>query len=127
MKRVTGLGGIFFKTSDPKQTNEWYQRHLGIAMNPWGGSSFHWKDAESGEKGRTEWCTFKADTQYFEPSQQPFMINYRVENLVALLELLKAEGVTIVGGPDDTEYGKFAWIMDPDGNKIELWEPPAEK
>jgi len=107
MKRVTGLGGFFFKTKDPKTTKEWYGKHLGLPVDDYG-CSFWWK---------------KEDTNYFAPSKKEFMMNFRVENLVALLKILKDEGVTIVGEIEEYEYGKFGWILDPEGNKIELWEP----
>jgi predicted enzyme related to lactoylglutathione lyase len=125
-KRVTGLGGIFFKTQDPEKIKQWYQTHLGLPTNQYG-STFFWREADNSEHlGRTEWSPFKADTQYFAPSQKDFMFNYRVENLVELLEVLKQEGVQIVGEMEEYEYGKFAWILDPEGNKIELWEPIDE-
>jgi predicted enzyme related to lactoylglutathione lyase len=125
MKRVTGLGGVFFKTTDPKKTKEWYGKHLGLPIDEYG-VSFKWlevdnKDAK--EPAVTAWSPFAADTKYFQPSEKPFMFNYRVENLVELLKMLKEEGVQIVGEIEEYPYGKFGWIMDPDGNKIELWEP----
>jgi predicted enzyme related to lactoylglutathione lyase len=126
MKRVTGIGGIFFKTSDKNKTMEWYQKHLGIECEEWG-ASFHWSPVGDGQKKcTTAWSPFKADSNYFSPSEKPFMFNYRVENLVALLEELKKEGVTIVGDIQEFPYGKFGWVMDCDGNKIELWEPVDE-
>lgn len=123
-KRVTGIGGIFFKTNDPSKTREWYKNHLGFDTNDYG-CSFNWKD-ENGKECTTQWSPFKADTKYFSPSEKEFMINYRVENLEELLKVLKKEGVTIVGEMETYEYGKFGWILDPDGNKIELWEPADE-
>lgn len=127
MKRVTGIGGVFFKCEDPAKMKEWYGKHLGLPVTDWG-ASFRWRTVEDPEKvGRTEWSTMKHDTDYLQPSDKPFMINYRVENLVALLEQLKAEGVEMAGEMQEFEYGKFAWIMDPEGHKIELWEPPAEE
>jgi predicted enzyme related to lactoylglutathione lyase len=123
MKRVTGLGGIFFKTKNPQQTKEWYQKHLGLPINDYG-ATFEWRDAENPEeKGSTEWSPFKEDTQYFAPSQKDFMINYRVEDIEALVELLKSEGVTILDEIETYDYGKFVHILDLDGNKIELWQP----
>ncbi|MCU0439375.1 MAG: VOC family protein [Raineya sp.] len=123
MKRVTGLGGIFFKTKNPQQTKEWYQKHLGLPINDYG-ASFEWRDAENPEKkGSTEWSPFKEDTQYFAPSQKDFMINYRVEDIEALVEVLKFEGVTILDEIETYDYGKFVHILDLDGNKIELWQP----
>ncbi len=120
-KRVTGIGGLFFKTKDPKQTKDWYKKHLGFNTDDWG-CTFWWKDKE-GNDASTQWSPFKADTDYFHPSEKPFMFNYRVENLVELLEELKKEGVTVVGEMQEFDYGKFGWILDNEGNKIELWEP----
>ncbi|WP_299313121.1 VOC family protein [uncultured Aquimarina sp.] len=121
MKRVTGLGGFFFKTKDPKTTKEWYGKHLGLPVDDYG-CTFWWKD-EKGNDCSTQWSPFKEDTTYFSPSKKEFMMNFRVENLVELLKVLKEEGVTIVGEIKEYEYGKFGWIVDPEGNKIELWEP----
>ena len=120
-KRVTGIGGVFFKTKDPKATKDWYKNHLGLATDDYG-CTFWWKD-EKDNKCSTQWSPFKEDTKYFEPSKKEFMMNFRVENLVELLQVLKKEGVTIVGEMQEYEYGKFGWILDPEGNKIELWEP----
>ena len=119
--RVTGMGGLFFKTEDPKKTKDWYQKHLGFNTDAWG-CTFWWKDND-GNKASTQWSPFKDDTTYFAPSKKDFMFNYRVENLVELLEVLEKEGVTIVGKMEEYDYGKFGWILDNDGNKIELWEP----
>lgn len=121
LKRVTGLGGFFFKCDDPKATKEWYKTHLGIPADQYGWN-FQWKDKE-GNDGSTQWSTFDAATKYFAPSEKPFMVNYRVHDLEALLKVLKEEGVTIVGEMESYDYGKFGWILDPEGNKIELWEP----
>jgi predicted enzyme related to lactoylglutathione lyase len=121
MKRVTGIGGIFFKTKDPEQLKQWYSTHLGFATDQYG-ASFNWKKPD-GEKGYTMWSTFKEKTDYFLPSEKEFMINYRVENLEELIKVLREEGVTIVGDIETYEYGKFCWILDPEENKIELWEP----
>lgn len=120
-KRVTGIGGLFFKTKDPVATKNWYQKHLGFDTDDWG-CTFWWKDKD-GNKASTQWSPFKEDTNYFEPSSKSFMFNYRVADLEALLKALKKEGVTIVGEIQEYEYGKFGWILDNDGNKIELWEP----
>lgn len=125
MKRVTGLGGVFFKTTDPKKMKEWYGKHLGLPVDEYG-ASFRWidiNDKEAKVPALTAWSPFKEDTTYFAPSEKPFMFNYRVENLVELLKVLKEEGVQVVGEVEEFSYGKFAWIMDPEGNKIELWEP----
>lgn len=123
MKRVTGLGGVFFKTPDPEALKTWYREHLGIESEPWG-FSFLWREHDAPqERGYTVWSPFRDSTEYFEPSDEPYMINYRVDDLEALLEALAAEGVRIVGGPNTEDNGKFAWILDPEGRKIELWEP----
>jgi predicted enzyme related to lactoylglutathione lyase len=127
-KRVTGLGGIFFKTEDPKKIKEWYGKHLGLPVDDYG-ASFKWIDTDhpnAKEPALTAWSPFALDTTYFAPSEKPYMFNYRVENLVELLKVLKEEGVQIVGEMQEFSYGKFGWIMDPDGNKIELWEPKDE-
>lgn len=120
-KRVTGLGGFFFKSKDPEAIKAWYKAHLGIPTDAYGWT-FRWKDAEGGD-GSTQWSPFQEDTQYFDPSDKQFMMNFRVENLEKLLEELGREGVTVIGKMEEYEYGKFGWILDPDGNKIELWEP----
>ena len=125
MKKVTGIGGIFFKCKDPKAVNEWYKTHLGFDTSPYG-TSFEWRYMEdSTKKGLTQWNPFPETTKYFEPSTKEFMINYRVENLEALVDQLRHEGVTIVDKIEDTEFGKFVHIMDIEGNKIELWEPKS--
>jgi predicted enzyme related to lactoylglutathione lyase len=126
MKRVTGIGGVFFKVKDKGKTREWYKNHLGINSEDWG-STFEWREKEDPSKeGSTAWSPFKDSSDYFEPSKKEFMINYRVENMEALLIELKKEGITIIGEQAQEGYGKFAWIMDPDGNKIELWEPAGK-
>ncbi|MEF9478959.1 VOC family protein [Chryseobacterium sp. 1B4] len=125
MKRVTAIGGIFFKCKDPEQVNEWYKTHLGLPTSPYG-AKFDWKDEESGKKGYTLWSPFKESTQYFEPSAKEFMINYHVENIETLVEELKKEGVTVLDEIAVYEYGKFVHILDPEGNKIELFEPSGE-
>ena len=121
--RVTGIGGIFFKCKDPKKMREWYQTHLGLNTNQYG-AVFEWRQAtDSTKKGFSQWSPFKETTKYFEPSTKDFMINYRVENLEALVEELKKEGVTLTDTMETYDYGKFVHIMDLEGNKIELWEP----
>lgn len=126
MKRVTGLGGVFFKSKDTKKAQAWYAKHLGIESGQYGGM-FQWRLHDHPEKeAYTAWSIFKDDTTYFGPSKKEYMFNYRVENLQELLKVLKEEGVEIVGEMEVFEYGKFGWIMDPDGNKIELWEPIDE-
>jgi predicted enzyme related to lactoylglutathione lyase len=123
MKKVTGIGGIFFKCKDTKAVNEWYKTHLGFDTTPYG-TSFEWRDIDDSEKKvLTQWTPFAEKSKYFEPSTKDFMINYRVENIEALVEQLKSEGVTIVDKIEDSEYGKFVHILDVEGNKIQLWEP----
>lgn len=119
--RVTGLGGFFFKTPDPTKLKAWYRDHLGLNTDQYG-CTFWWKDKE-GNDCSTQWSPMKADTSYFEPSKAQFMMNFRVADLAALLAVLKKEGVTVVGEIQEFEYGKFGYILDPDGNKLELWEP----
>lgn len=122
MKRVTGIGGIFFKCQDPAKMREWYKQHLGLNTNDYG-AVFEWyQGADSTKKGFTQWSPFAEKTTYFAPSTKDFMINYRVENLEALVEVLMAEGVTIVDTIETYDYGKFVHILDAEGNKIELWE-----
>ena len=123
MKRVTSIGGIFFKCKEPKKMREWYKTHLGLNTNQYG-TVFEWRQAtDSSKKGFSQWSPFAEKTKYFEPSTKEFMINYRVENLEALVEELKKEGVTITDTIETFDYGKFVHIMDIEGNKIELWEP----
>lgn len=123
MKKVTGIGGVFFKCKDPKKMREWYNTHLGIESSEYG-ANFEWRDAENPDKeGSTAWNPFPETTKYFEPSTKDFMINYRVENLEALVEELRAAGVTVVDNIETYDYGKFVHILDMEGNKIELWEP----
>lgn len=120
-KRVTGIGGLFFKSKDPNASKAWYKKHLGFNTDDYG-CTFWWKDKDKNDCS-TQWSPFKDDTNYFEPSKKDFMFNYRVEDLEALLKILKTENVTIVGDMQTYDYGKFAWILDNEGNKIELWEP----
>ncbi len=123
IKRVTGIGGIFFKCKDPKKLREWYHAHLGLNTNVYG-AVFEWRQAtDSSKKGFTNWSPFTETTKYFEPSTKDFMINYRVENLDALVDQLKKEGVVIADTIQTVDYGKFVHIMDLEGNKVELWEP----
>ena len=124
MARVTGVGGIFFKsTTDNKALAAWYQKYLGMTLEPWGGVVLRWPDDQAEDKGVTVWHVAEKETQWFSPSNASFMVNYRVDNMVELLAQLRAGGVEVLKGPESHENGKFAWIMDPDGNKIELWEP----
>jgi predicted enzyme related to lactoylglutathione lyase len=121
---VTGIGGIFFKAENPQMLYEWYERHLGIRQDvPGQGVSFRGKE-DGAPDGFTVWSIFRADTKYFQPSTPPFMLNFRVQNLDELVEALRAEAVWIDPKREDYDYGRFAWIMDPEGNRIELWEPP---
>jgi predicted enzyme related to lactoylglutathione lyase len=121
MKKVTGIGGIFFKCKDPGKMKEWYKTHLGLNTNDYG-ATFEWYEADN-KKAQTQWTPFKETTKYFEPSAKEFMINYRVAELEALVEELKKEGVTILDEIASYDYGKFVHILDAEGNKIELWEP----
>lgn len=126
MKRVTGIGGIFFKAKDPKGLGAWYKKHLGVDVADWGGAAFRWNGPDNPEGvGTTVWNPFSADTSYFAPSSAPFMINYRVDDLHGLLAALRAEGVHVEGKVEESEYGKFGWVVDPEGNKLELWQPPS--
>jgi len=128
MKRVTGIGGIFFKGQNAEELRAWYREHLGIEAEGDSGYAFEWREAEQPEKiGQTVWSIFAGHTKYFEPSKSSFMINYRVADLVAVLAQLRSEGVQVDDKVDESEYGKFAWIMDPEGNRIELWQPPEAK
>lgn len=123
LKRVTGIGGIFFKSKDPKKMREWYKEHLGFEINEYG-SVFEWyQGADNAKKGFSQWSPFNEKTKYFQPSEKDFMINYRVQDLEKLVAELKKENVTIVDKIETYEYGKFVHIMDIEGNKIELWEP----
>jgi predicted enzyme related to lactoylglutathione lyase len=122
MKKVTGIGGIFFKAKDPDRLKEWYKTHLGLETDKWG-TNFEWKQASDTNKGFTQWSPFAETTKYFAPSTKEFMINYRVENLERLVEELKDAGVTILDSMEIVEYGKFIHIIDLEGNKVELWEP----
>ncbi|TFW34988.1 VOC family protein [Massilia horti] len=125
MKRVTGIGGIFFHAKDPVALRAWYKRHLGIDVQEWGGTAFTWTDDTGNPTGGTTvWSIFGGDSNHFAPSTSSFMVNYRVEDLTSLLEALRNEGCHVLEKTDDSEYGKFGWVIDPEGNKIELWQPP---
>lgn len=122
MKRVTGIGGIFFKSPDPERLRAWYRSHLGMDIEAWGGMAFQWAGPDNPRgTGSTIWSAFKQDSDTFTA---PFMINYRVADLPALLAALREEGCQVLDKVDDSEYGKFGWVIDPDGNKVELWQPP---
>lgn len=126
MKRVTGIGGIFFHAKDPVALRAWYQQHLGIDVQEWGGAAFTWTDdAGKPAAGTTIWSIGAADNDHFAPGTASFMVNYRVEDLAALLQALREEGCNVLEKTDDSAYGKFGWVIDPEGNKIELWQPPA--
>lgn len=126
MKRATGIGGIFFKAADPAALQAWYRTHLGIDVQPWGGAAFNWSDeAGTPTGGTTAWLITSAQSEQFAPSAASFMVNYRVADLRALLAALREEGCNVLDTVDESEYGKFGWVIDPEGNKVELWEPPA--
>jgi predicted enzyme related to lactoylglutathione lyase len=124
MAKVTGIGGVFFKsTGDHKALAAWYEKNLGLVLEGWGGALLKWPEDPAEDKGMTVWHVAEAQSQWFAPSPASFMINYRVDNLTELLAQLEKNGVAIHKGPDSDDSGKFAWIIDPDGNKVELWEP----
>ena len=124
MKRVTGIGGIFFLSPDAKRLRAWYGKHLGLTIRDWGGCSFEWREKDAPRRvGSTVWSIMDATSKYFAPSRERFMVNYRVANLDRVLAALKREGID--AKREDSEFGRFAWIFDPEGRKLELWEPPA--
>ncbi|HET9624924.1 MAG TPA: VOC family protein [Kofleriaceae bacterium] len=124
MAKVTGIGGVFFKsTNDHEALAAWYVKNLGITLEPWGGAILKWPDDTGPDKGMTVWSVAKRDTEWFAPSQASFMINYRVDDMAGLLAQLAANGVEVIKGPDEDDTGIFAWVVDPDGNKVELWQP----
>jgi predicted enzyme related to lactoylglutathione lyase len=126
MKRVTGIGGIFFKAKDPKALQAWYKKHLGIDVQAWGGAAFSWTDDEGRPvAGTTAWSIASLQSDQFAPSTAAFMVNYRVEDLHFLINALREEGCQVLEKIDESEYGKFGWVIDPEGNKVELWQPPA--
>lgn len=127
MTRVTGIGGIFIKARDPQRMQDWYRRHLGIDIQSWGGTAFNWQreDRKEPDGGVTVWSIFPADSKYFDPSPAPFMVNYRVDDLHALLAALREEGCAVDAKVEESEFGKFGWVMDPEDNRIELWQPPG--
>lgn len=125
MRRVTGIGGIFFKSQDPAALKDWYERHLGVIPDQGGHVTFEWREKDDPDTvGYTVWGPFGQATRYFEPSAKPYMFNFRVADLDALLQQLRAEGVEVDDKVEEYEYGRFGWIMDPEGHRIELWEPP---
>ena len=124
MAKITGIGGVFFKSrNDRAALAAWYQEHLGIQLESFGGAILRWPDDKAEDKGLTVWHVAEKESQWFSPSDSPFMINYRVDDLDEMVEQLRAAGVEIIQGPESHENGKFAWVLDPDGNKVELWEP----
>jgi predicted enzyme related to lactoylglutathione lyase len=126
MAKVTGIGGVFFKSrNDSAALGAWYHKHLGIPLEGWGGAVLRWPEDTASDKGLTVWTVADKDSEWFSPSDSAFMINYRVDDLDALIAQLRADSIEIVSGPESHENGKFAWIMDPEGNKVELWEPMA--
>lgn len=125
MKRVTGIGGIFFKAKNAPALRSWYQQHLGIDVQAWGGAAFDWTDAQGQPvAGTTAWSITSPDSDQFAPGSASFMVNYRVADLPGLVAALKEEGCAVLDKIDESEYGKFAWVIDPEGNKVELWQPP---
>jgi predicted enzyme related to lactoylglutathione lyase len=126
MKRVTGIGGIFFKAQDAPALQAWYKRHLGIDVQAWGGAAFDWTDSDGTPVGgTTAWSIASAQSEQFAPSAAPFMVSYRVDDLDGLMKALREEGCNVLEKIDDSEYGKFGWVIDPEGNKVELWQPPV--
>ena len=126
MSRVVGIGGIFIKAKDAAALRAWYRTHLGLELEDWGGMAFRWNRPDSpGELGMTVWSIFEESSKYFAPSTAPFMVNYIVQDLAAVLAALRAEGCQVDDKTEDSPYGKFGWVMDPEGNRIELWQPPA--
>ena len=126
MKRVTGIGGIFFKAKDPAILHAWYKRHLGIDVQQWGGTAFRWADDRGAPvAGTTVWSVSSAESDQFAPSKASFMVNYRVQDARALAKILREEGCNVLDQIDESEFGIFAWVLDPEGNKVELWQPPV--
>ena len=128
VRRVTGIGGIFFKAKDAPTLQAWYKHHLGIDVQTWGGAAFDWNDSDGKPTGgTTAWLIAAEKSDQFAPSKASFMVNYRVEDLHALISALKAEGCDVLDKIDESEFGKFGWVIDPEGNKVELWQPPVGK
>lgn len=124
MAKVTGIGGVFFKSGkDDRALAAWYQQHLGMKPADFGGVILNWQDDTAEDKGLTVWHVAGKDSEWFSPSRSSFMINYRIDDMAGMVEQLRRGGVEILQGPETHENGKFAWIMDPEGNKVELWEP----
>ena len=126
MKRVTGIGGIFFKAKDAPALRAWYRRHLGIDVQDWGGAAFRWADSQATPTcGTTIWSIAPQESNQFAPGNASFMVNYRVEDLHAVVAALRAEGCHVLEKIEESEYGNFAWVIDPEGNKVEFWQAPA--
>ena len=124
MAKITGIGGVFFKSrNDSAALAAWYRKHLGMTLESFGGAILRWPDDKAEDKGLTVWHIAEKESQWFSPSDSAFMINYRVDNLGEMIAQLRADGVEVIRGPESHENRKFAWIMDPEGNKVELWEP----
>jgi predicted enzyme related to lactoylglutathione lyase len=126
MQKVQGIGGVFFKTKDPKALGQWYRDNLGVPVEEWGGCAFKWSDLDGADTASTVWSPFPEATTYFEPSTKPFMINFRVNDLDAMLAQLRENGCDVAEKVEEMEFGRFGWVMDPEGNRIELWQPAAE-
>jgi predicted enzyme related to lactoylglutathione lyase len=128
MKRVVGIGGVFIKSKDPDTLKAWYRKHLGMDIQEWGGMAFQWNTPDNpNPNGATIWSIFEESSPYFNPSEAQFMVNYRVEDLHGILAALIAEGCDVDEKTEESEFGKFGWVMDPDGNRVELWEPPIDR
>ncbi|MDX1960490.1 MAG: VOC family protein [Leptospiraceae bacterium] len=125
MAKITGIGGVFFKTENPKELSNWYKEHLGLTLEEWGGGLINWENDQKKDNGISVWSVAPKDTKWFQPSESNFMINYRIDNMEEMIEQLKKGNVKILQGPEYHENGVFLWIMDPAGNKVELWEPMA--
>jgi len=124
MAKITGIGGVFFKSrNDSAALAAWYRKHLGMTLESFGGAILRWPDDKAEDNGLTVWHIAEKESQWFSPSDSAFMINYRVDNLGEMIAQLRADGVEVIRGPESHENGKFAWVMDPEGNKVELWEP----
>lgn len=124
MKRVTGIGGIFFTSADPARLAAWYRDHLGLDVTDWNGAVFPW-GGDGSPRGMTSWSVVARDNAKLEPGSAPFMVNFRVDNLDSLLAALRAEGCQVLEDTESSDFGKFGWVIDPDGHKVELWEPPG--